>query len=392
MFLASPEVHQSIAELPGRPEDQLDGYDVIAWSLEQSCQSIERSQPLRILQGLNHRRRQLTRKRFSEKYPNLDDLAEEIDASSELVTAFREKEEQRLQDLYAPTPMKDNELPGIIESSQYVSDPTVQELLKMWRALDSAGSEGASMHEEHEREVAHEVEQENQIQRPPKLNALPRAVDPDLEDFIATGQLNTFMKFSIVYDCIVKTTSARPEGKDPWPHLRATKDFVRTVEPPQSGYYDSYLRPVNFVLTSKLETRPTFLLIISPYEANEFMREIQDPASGVRLQVYEPRVMKSMTAVDVGAEPVFKSVEDWQSLSSGIRRELNLFAGQVYLNSYKDYKKLKKDLGPRLNPSLEQTQSFVKAWIAIRRKGQDFLQSHIGQMVSGRSIEEGAFE
>ncbi len=99
-----------------------------------------------------------------------------------------------------------------------------------------------------------------------------------------------------------------------------------------------------------------------------------------------------MTAVDVGTEPVSRSVDDWQSLSSGIRRELNLFAGQVYLNSYKDYEKLSKDLGPRLNPSIEQTRSFVKAWIAIRRKGQDFLQSHIGQMVSGRSIKEEAFE
>lgn len=332
-------------------------------------------------------------RRFSSTFPDLDNLAKEVDLSSELVSAFREKEEQRLQDLYAPASLKDNVLPGVIESSQTISDPTVQELLEMWRGLDSAGFEGASMHEEHEREVAHEVEQETQIQRPPKVQALPRAVDAKLLDFINTGRLENFMKFAIVYDRVVKMTSAKLDGKsDPWPHLRVTTDFARTVERPQSGYYDSYLRPINFVLTCKREVKPGFLLIISQYEANELLREIQDPASGVRLQVYEPRVMKSMTAVDVGTEPVSQSVDDWRSLSSGIRRELNLFAGQLYLNSYKDYKKLSTDLGPRLNPSIEQTRSFVKAWIAIRRKGQDFLQSHIGQMVSGRSIKEEAFE
>ena len=392
MFLAPPEVHQSIMELTGKKEDQLDGYDVVAWSLEQSCQSIERSQPLRIVQGLNYCQREVTMNRFTSTYPSLEDLAKEVDLSSEVITGFREKEEQRLNDLYAPASLKDNILPGIIESSQKITNPVVQHLLKMWRGLDTAQSEGASIHEEHEREIAHEVEQETQIQRPPKVQALSRAVDPKLPDFITTGDVEDFTKFPKVYKGIVKMTSVKFDGKDPWPHLRATSDFGRTVERPQSGYYDSYLRPVNFVLTSKQEVKPGFLLIISQFEANELLREIQNPASGVRLQIYEPRVMKSMTAVDVGTEPVSRSVDDWQNLSSGIRRELNLFAGQVYLNSYKDYQKLSKDLGPRLNPSIEQTRSFVKAWIAIRRKGQDFLQSHIGQLVSGRSIKEEAFE
>ena len=394
MFLAPPEVHQSITELTGKHGDQLDGYDVIAWSLEQSCQSIERSQPLRILQGLNHARRQITMKRFSITYSDLDDLVKHVkaDVSSELISAFREKEEQSLQDLYAPPSLKDNVLPGVIESSQTVSDATVQVLLKMWRELNFAGFEDTSLHEEHEREVAHEVEQETQVQRPPKAKALSPVVDPNLQDFIMSGRIESFWKFPIVYDRVVKMTSTKLDGNDPWPHLRATEDFAQTVERPQSGYYDNYLRPVNFVLTCKREVKPSYLLLISQYEANELLRDIQSPASGVRLQVYEPRIMKSMTAVDFGTGQVSQSVDDWQALSSGIRRQLNLFAGQVYLNDFKDYKKLCKDLGPRLNPSIEQTHSFVKAWIAIRRKGQDYLQSHIGQMVSGRSIKEEAFE
>lgn len=392
LFLAPPEVHQSITELAGKPENQLDGYDVVAWSLEQSCQSIERGQPLRILQGLNHSQRQIIMRHFSTAYPHLDDLDKEADVPSELINAFREKEEQSLHDLYAPPSLKDNVLLGVIEASKKVSDTAVQTLLNMWRELDLAGSEGPSLHEEHEREVAHEVEQETQIQRPARVKALPPAVDPDLRDFVITGEIESFMQFPKVYDCVVSLTSTKLDGNNPWPHLRATDDFVQTVERPQSGYYDEYLRPVNFVLTSKQEVEPMYLLLISQYEANELLREIQNPASGVRLQVYEPRTMKSMTAVDFGSGEVSRSVDDWQSLSSGIRRQLNLFAGQVYFNDYKDYRKLCKELGIRLNPSVEQTHSFVKAWISIRRKGQDYLQSHVGQMVSGRSIKEEAFE
>lgn len=190
MFLAPPEVHQSIVQFTGKKEDQIDGYDVVAWSLEQSCQSIERSQPLRILQGLNYCQRELTMNRFTSTYPSLEDLPKEVDLSSEVITAFREKEEQRLNDLYAPASLKDNILPGIIESSQKITNPVVQELLRMWRELDTAESDGASMHEEHEREIAHEMEQETQIQRPPKAQALPRAVPSRFYHYRAPGKFH----------------------------------------------------------------------------------------------------------------------------------------------------------------------------------------------------------
>lgn len=393
LFLSPPEVHQSVTELAGKPEDQLDGYDVVAWSLEQSCRSIERSQPLRILQGLNHSQRAATMDHFSKTYTNLEELTTDVDRRSELVTAFREKEEQSLNDLYAPAPLKAKVEPRLIDFSQNIPDPIVQTLLGMWGDLDSTASKGAAMHEEHEREVAHEVEEETQVERPPKVKALRRTVDPDLQTFITTGCLEDFMRFSVAFDRIVRTTSATSGGRcDPWAHLRVTSDFARTVKRPQSGHYDNYLRPVNWILTCKQEVKPSFLLIISQYEANELMREIQAPSSGVNLHIYEPKVTKSMGSVDFGMEPPSRSMGEWQKLSSGLRRELNLFAGQVYLNTYKDYMKLCEDLGSKLNPSTDQNLSFVQAWIAIRRKGQDFLQTHVGQMVSGRSIKEHAFE
>ena len=43
-----------------------------------------------------------------------------------------------------------------------------------------------------------------------------------------------------------------------------------------------------------------------------------------------------MGSVDFGNEPVSASMEEWQGLTSGLRRELNLFAGQLYFNTFKD--------------------------------------------------------
>ena len=397
MFLAPPEVHQKIKALAGKDENALDGYNVVAWSLEQNCLSIERSQPLRIMQGLSYHRRQRIVDEFTNDNVDLPKLIMSVDPTSDRVKTFREKEEQRLRDLYAPSQMRSIVNPGIVECSRQSSDRVVKTLLDMWKGLDPAASAGASMHEEHEREVAHEVEQETQVQRPPKVTALKPTVDPLLKEHVWWGDLATFNKFLLAHARVVNGTSAANGvfGIRPWSHLRVTKDFADTVARPLFGYNDNYLRPVNWVLTSKHEGReagPESLLLLSQFEVNEYLRDIQKPSSGVRLHVYEPRVTKSMGSVDFGIDPPPPSMDEWQSLTGGVRRELNLFAGQLYFSTYSEYQKLCEDLGPRLNPSVDQTLSFVKAWIAIRRKGQNFTQTHLGQMVNGRSIKEEAFE
>ena len=71
---------------------------------------------------------------------------------------------------------------------------------------------------------------------------------------------------------------------------------------------------------------------------------------------------------------------------------ISLHIGQVYFNTFKDYSKLKKDLGPRLNSKVEQTLTFVRSWIAIRRMGQDFMQTHMGHFANGRTIKEEHFK
>ena len=71
MFVAPPEVHRSIIDVTGKRGSDIDGYDVVAWSLEQSCLSIVRSQPLRVMQGLSHCQRRKTMAFFAKKYSSL---------------------------------------------------------------------------------------------------------------------------------------------------------------------------------------------------------------------------------------------------------------------------------------------------------------------------------
>lgn len=396
MFVAPPEVHQSILGVTGKQGSDVDGYDVVAWSLEQSCLSIERSQPLRVLQGLNHHQRKKTMACFVEKFPSLKDVANETDATKGFISGFREKEEQRLSDLYAPASFKTSTVPSVIDCSQDDPDPAVQELLAMWRSVDISVSNGASMHEEHEREVAHEVEQETQIQRPPRVQALIPGVDKLLRRFIQNGSDIDFQNKVLPACGVVYRTSADdPTATELFAHLKVTTDFALTVQHPPSGSHDSYLRPTNWVLTSKQDGMPVnLLLLVSQYEVNQLFGEIHAKSSKVKLHVYEPRVTKSTRAVDlVSPSETYPSVVAWQTLTPRLRRELHLFAGQLYLNSFEDYRELLADMvTAKSTDQAEQVLGFIKAWMAIRRKGQNFLPTHVGQIVNRRTIKEEAFE
>ena len=396
MFVAPPEVHQSIVESAGEGLNrELSGLDVIAWSLEQSCSNIERCQPLRITQGLLYHQRQVVARNFCEKFPHVKELTA-VDMKSDEVTAFREKEEQSLSNLYAPQALKTAARLGIITSSQENPNPMVQSLLKIWAELNQDNPEGATMHEEHEREVAHEVNQETQIERPPGAKALCACVDKKLRRYIQSGDPREFRKFALAFNEVAATSSAAPliaHIKSVWNHLRVTKGFIDAVERPVSGSYDNYFRPANWALARRYESGATGLLLLSQFEVNELLHDIRHESSEVTLLMYEPRVMKSMSAVDSNTygQPSV-STERWLNVNPQPRLELHLFAGQLYLDTYDQYRQLCEMVGTARGSTATVPLSFVKEWIGIRRKGQNYLQSHIGQVVSGRVLKEDEFE
>lgn len=286
LFVAPPEVHQDIMDLKQHSENDINGYDVIVWSLHQSCREIERSQPLRISQGLGFYQREENMKTLTNAHPLLEQLDSSAAETDITVTTFREKEEQRLQDLYAPLSMMTNKISNIVDASRNMSSPTVQELVRLWNKMDLSVFEGASMHEEHEREVAQEVEQEMQIQRPGPLEALTPSADARLPSFIRSGSLHECHRNSKSARAVVNTSLASSEALySLWARLYLSSDFMNTVRRPSSGFFDNYLRPVNYALTSKQEVSPTFLLIVSPHEVSQLLPQMRSSTSQVDLHI-----------------------------------------------------------------------------------------------------------
>ena len=384
LFVAPPEVHTDIIKVTGkRSDDRLDGYDVIRWALAQSLMHIERSEPLRIMQGLSYHRRQKVAQRYLT-------VRLEADKRKSAAQDFVENEEQSLHDLYAPSTLKAPSDSSLLQVSSKDTDPEVQILLHRWNQIDPSTADGANVQEEHEREVAHEVEQETEIQRPPRAKPLKEIVDENLEKYVKGGSLNVFDLFKYADEAIVrKSSAAKLLGKKRvWNGLRVSKGFCSTVESPVSGYLDEYLRPVNWILTRKADQNASRLLIISQHEVNQLFGAINDPSSAVTLHIYEPKVTRTMSSVDSRAvEPLTQATQNWLKIHPSVRRQLHLFAGQLYINTHDEYLALRQEV-----PSFMVPLPFLKEWMAIRRRGQNFLQTHIGRVVNGWSLQESDFQ
>ncbi|KAL8731663.1 MAG: hypothetical protein Q9166_003242 [cf. Caloplaca sp. 2 TL-2023] len=392
MFFASPEVHQDILKTTGlESSDDLNGLHVIEWSLEQSCLQIERNQPLRAVQGLGYYHRLEALKNLKQR------LSTSGQADTEpLATAVVEHEAQSLQDLYSPEAMREDRDPDLVRSGRSNPDTAVQELVEIWDKLDPRISRGANMHEELEREIGHEVEQETHIERPSKATPEYPVVDPKLPEFIRMGTASVIKRFMTVWEGVLFASSSAPLSKirgTTWKNLRVSNDFARTVKRDKLSSIDDYIRPANWVLVSKDRTFQNKLLFISQYEVNQCFDEIQDPSSRVILVIYEPRVTRAMSSIGSSSQhPLPGASGAWNNLSTIIRQELHLFAGQLYFSTFEEYEHVVKALAAGPGSETAAPLSFIREWIGIRRKGQNYLQTHIGQVASGRVLHKEMFE
>lgn len=328
-----------------------------------------------------------------------------------------------LQEMYLDVAGFPRRLPyDLTEEDQ--EDEVVQQLTLEWHRLDNSSLRESSMQEEQEREIAHEVEQEREIQRPRTYDALQHGVCPGLTDFIRTGQfplLSSRGTFQLAFESL-QTSSSGQLLERVWPRaLLVTDDFTRTVDIPASYISDEYIRDVNWVLTSNTSELKAFL-IISPYEANELLPEIRK-STLVTLHVYSPRTSKSMVSFDSLAFCKISADNEVRSWSLSKHSLLfNLFAGQLYLDSFEEYRRLcallgllsgyrghrpdhglvvsgdgfvkpsSRDMVEWRSPFQRTPLPFLKMLLGMRRRGQNFLLTHMGQIVSGRILKAEDFQ
>jgi hypothetical protein len=276
----------------------------------------------------------------------------------------------------------------------------------------------ARMEEEQEREVSHEFEQERQVERPPKATPAVHRLDEKIRLFVQSGTIcsDTFIPLMSPLRSEFDAVSPR----NPWlkqPQVLCTRDFMTTTaDGREKSAVTDYLRPVNWIVSHE---RSSIFVIMSPYEVNLLLQDLRT-SKHVRLHMYAPRTIQAMKTFDNLAFyciPPLRSENLLPSLE--VQCQLNIWAGQLYLDSYETYLQLCLLLGissgeeagyrsvesdrfvPKRGRSKEMVEvclfnkspvSMLKTLFGLRRKGMSYQQTHIGKILHARLLSQKDFE
>ncbi|KAG2362076.1 hypothetical protein BDR07DRAFT_1609735 [Suillus spraguei] len=332
MFFAPPEVDRSIREVNKRGSQNINVSDILVWAMTETCSDIQRRAPQWLQYGMDYK---------SRHGPLLSFLSDDI-TPTELARSWLQPEAKHLEKLYAPAPM-DN------IASQTLLD---KELLERCSSLGLGISPDNRLDEEQEREVVHEIEREREVQRPPRVPAATHRIDEDIRYFIRTGHIpDGSCAFTAAFDTLTKTSAAFSECQ-PWSQdVFASRDFATTVS--ARDQTDSYIRPVNWILSSNAISDTPVLVIVSPFES-----------AYVKLC----RFLGIYTA-DLKDQGTFEIQSD-----GFIRPEHRPPAANVPNNFQ------------------QSPIPMLKALFSIRRKGMGYSSTHIGKLLVARRLTVEDFE
>ena len=412
VFIAPPEVDHSIRAVTGNPSGVINSSHVIRWANNQSCKNRKQQNALCTIKGITQSRRRIV------GAGHILDTGQVLNSETYLQT-IRERECRPVKELYRANTKTQMELPFAL-SMEEQGDEIMADLLVEWDRTNVVDLEGTGISEEQEREVLHEVEEEREVQRPNgAIPANPQA-SAFLQDLISDGVLPASMPEELLpaFEVLNATSLAALYCQNSWPgQILVTKDFVRTINNRGNCDQDGFLRPVQWVLHAKRMKHP---IVISPHEANEFLPKIRQ-SKRVTLFLYQAKVSKGMLSFD--NLDVYKIPEEDNGVT--ISREqmaiLNLFAGQLYFSTFEDYQLLctliglwdgerplpirrkverdnwvptacRKANGWNECTFTESPVLALKAFISMRRLGEDWEETHMCDILSGKILRRDEFE
>jgi hypothetical protein len=410
-FIVPEEIAIKIRELTAKSlDDSITVNDVICWSISETWHDLKRSMPLWAVQG--------------QRFENHKHLLNGINTTKGQAEAFLEDDAQSLETRYKPRATDDNESPQHVAWD--LSNENIAKIVSRCRNFEATDFGSAALSEEQERELAPEVEEERQVERPPKMQAETHIVHPDLVKLVHYGHIEgKSTTFESAFKALRSTSAAKLfdlEQSSSFPtDLLVTADFMRTVKIPPclscaTFISDSFQRPVQFILTtSSLDGAETtqHAILISPFEAN-MLQPIIRRTNKITLHLFAPRSNGGFASLDhlmlynVGRN--FTS----SSVSRSLTTQLNLFAGSLYLRSLTEYNELCDFLGLLLTPRAKPGQQvyadgfidppagkwglkqspvpFLRALLMrVRREGESIEKTHLGKLLSGVRLEEGDF-
>jgi hypothetical protein len=280
-----------------------------------------------------------------------------------------------------------------------------------------------SLQEEQERELAPEIEQERQLERPKPAEPAPHSVHPDVLVYVKEGRIKRTGGndgFMWAFDIFNDTTPSEHFRVDNLPRaLLVTWDFARTIERSKvTGVrMDSYLRAVQWVLTGRGPAREiSTMVIISPHEVNKLIPEIET-SKCVSHHLFSPRVNQTLQPLDhMGLYTIPRAID--QAIPRRLIIELILFSGQTYFSSFEQYVEVcgylclaheatDGDMVVRpdsfIDPASHGTQrdpytivkqspvNFLKGVMTIRRSGETIEKTHLGRLLNGSLLDEDDF-
>ncbi|KAG8719382.1 hypothetical protein FRC09_011187 [Ceratobasidium sp. 395] len=403
MFCAPTEIDNQIRKAAHpTSDDRIETLDVLRWAMLETCKDLEHHISHWAQQGVEYNRRADAQSQF-----------ERTGSIEILKSGWTAPESKSLQEMYD------------VSSSTGVSSESFTQMAfgidSLKQRLESLGVrrlEDPSMDEEQEREVSHEVERERQIERPPKSKPAKHTIHEEVRHFVKTG--------CIPHNPIYIVSLFRPlhcgwVQSGTWSKkLVASVDFCTTLATSTNTKLSEYMRPVNWVLSG----RGGILVALSPYEVDQLLPVIRQSAF-VRLHVFAPQVIQSMISF---SDLRFYSTPSPAPSNSYppdilLQLQLSLFAGQLYFEDHSHYRALCAFLGVYMGTDANhqdnniqvQSDGFVtpanrrglpeyasctftsspmaglKDLVGYRRKGMEFLRTHMGQVLHARQLTPNDF-
>ena len=418
-FCVPEEIETKIREMTGNLQERpISVPDVLTWAIRGTWVDLRRSMPLWFTQGQTFARQKVLWDRA--RVSNGKALVK-----GSLAQEFLEEESQNLEARYRYRSREQNQQTLDCASGSDGDVSILKKIAQRCNLYEGLETSSSGLQEEQERELAPEIEQERQLERPAAAEPAVHRLHPDVEYFVNTGRIEALEEsdaFMLAFDIFKATTASQHMNMDSFPRaLIATREFEQTVKRPRmtGSCMDSYLRPVQWVLMGRGEDGGTStMVIISPYEANKLMQKIQ-ASKFVSLHLFAPRINQGFRPLDhLGLYAIPANLEHPTPLH--LRIELMLFAGQPYFCSFQQYVEVCKYLclahkaesgdgsvgadgfidpsshGPARDPNSIVTESpvkFLKALMtSVRRAGEGIGRTHLGRLLDGALPGEDDFE
>ncbi|KAI0836018.1 hypothetical protein F5Y06DRAFT_275036 [Hypoxylon sp. FL0890] len=343
VFCASEEIQRKIraqGSNVGLPTDrEISVLDILAWTIGETWRDIHRSMPLWANQG-----------RRNEKHREIWAEAKSggvVEFTEAMAKRYLEDEARTLVNRYRPHVQEDT-----IISGQSMDNEATDLISLRCKEFKNLKLDSAALQEEEERELSPEIEQEREDQKPPLATPADHSIHEDIKEFVASG---TVSRNSTGYGPAFRTLSNTSAGalfdvSQFQCGLLVSTDFARTIiHREASDMLDSYQRTVQWVLTSGSLTTIKHMMVISPYEAHRLVPVIEK-SEVVALHIYAPltyapqsgsgcRLMDTLHLYTVPERLKMRHIP------LRLITELNLFAGQLYFDSFEKYIDVCKFLG-----------------------------------------------